>query len=71
MVCSPFAMSFLANYTVMVDEDATIGAEVIRVIATDADSGERGAISFSQSGYMVNTQTHNNNKQLSDNDVIL
>ena len=38
----------------MVDEDITIGTELIRVVATDADSGERGAITFSLSGFQVN-----------------
>ena len=39
----------------MVNEDVTTGTEIIRVVATDADSGERGAILFSLSGPQVNS----------------
>ena len=37
----------------MVDEDITIGTEVIRITASDADSGIRGRISYGFSGFEV------------------
>ena len=37
-----------------VAEDVTVGTELTRVVATDADSGDRGAITFSLSGSQVN-----------------
>ena len=47
----------LANYSVTIAEDVTTGTELIRVVATDADSGERSAITFSLSGPKVNNTT--------------
>ena len=49
---------FPAAYSVMVDENVTTGAELIRVAASDADSGERGSIRFTLSGTGVSTRTH-------------
>lgn len=48
-----FVTLFPVNYTVMVEEDIPIDTELIRVSARDADSGERGYISYSLSGSMV------------------
>ena len=40
----------------MVNEDITTGTELIRIVATDADSEERGAIRFSLSNELVNNR---------------
>ena len=37
----------------IVAENVTTGTELIRVVATDADSGESGAFTFSLSGSQV------------------
>lgn len=42
----------------MVEEDAPIDAELIRISATDADSGERGTLSYSLSDSMVCGHAH-------------
>lgn len=46
-------MHIIANYSVMVNEDITIGTEVIRITASDADSGIRGRISYGFYGFEV------------------
>ena len=63
MACS-LSLS-LANYSVMVHENVTTGAELIRVVASDADSGERGTVTFSLSGPQVNTNNVNNKQRCS------
>ena len=41
----------------MVYENVTIGTELIRVVANDADSGERGSVRFTLSGSEVKSNT--------------
>ena len=48
---TPFFSS--AVYSVNVYENVTIGAELIRVVASDADSGERGSVRYTLSGTQV------------------
>ena len=46
-----------ASYSVTVYENITTGVEFIRIVASDADSGERGSIRFTLSGAAV-SHTH-------------
>ena len=41
----------------MVYENVTIGTELIRVVANDADSGERGSVRFTLSGSEVKSNS--------------
>ena len=52
-MCVTLFSPLSAAYSVVVYENVTIGAELIRVVASDADSGERGSIRYTLSGSEV------------------